>query len=154
MLFKLLALPLTLPVAGIRFCLDQVLSAAEAELGDDGPVKEALLLLQLRLEEGEISEADYVREEAELLARLREVRDYRRRQAEAAGAAPGAGGTGATGERPRVVIEVADLPLGLDGGADSGPPEGPAGGGAGAGRGPERRSRGGPAGRAGARKRR
>jgi hypothetical protein len=110
MLFKLLALPLTLSVAGVRFCLDQVLAAAEAELGDDGPVKEALLLLQLQLEEGEISEADYVRQEAELLARLREVRDYRRRQATAPGTPGATGASGATGEHPRVVIEVADIP--------------------------------------------
>jgi acyl carrier protein len=56
MLFKLLALPVSLPAAGIKFCFQQVLNAAEAELMDPAPVKEALLNLQLRLEESEITE--------------------------------------------------------------------------------------------------
>jgi hypothetical protein len=74
MLLKLLALPVTLPAAGIRFCLQQVLNAAEAELNDDAAVREALLLLSLKLEEGEISEEDFVAEEAVLMQRLRDIR--------------------------------------------------------------------------------
>lgn len=76
MLLKLLALPITAPAAGIRFCLDKVVEAAEQEWLDDAPVKEALLRLTLKLEEGEISEADYAAEEAVLLRRLREIRAY------------------------------------------------------------------------------
>jgi hypothetical protein len=77
MLLKLLALPVTAPVAGIRFCLDKVLEAAEQEWLDEAPVKEALLLLTLKLEEGEIGEEDYAEEEAALLKRLREIRAYK-----------------------------------------------------------------------------
>ena len=77
MLFKLLALPISLPAAGIKFCFQQVLNTAEKELTDDEPVKEALLLLTLKLEEGEISEEDFAREEALLHARLREIKAYR-----------------------------------------------------------------------------
>src|SRR5918996_2168357 len=77
MLFKLLALPVTLPAAGIKFCFKQVLNPAEKELTDDEPVKEALLLLTLKLEEGEIGEEEFAREEAVLHARLREIRAYR-----------------------------------------------------------------------------
>jgi hypothetical protein len=77
MLFKLLALPVTLPAAGIKFCFQQVLNTAEKELTDDEPVKEALLLLTLKLEEGEISEEEFAREEAVLHARLREIKAYR-----------------------------------------------------------------------------
>jgi len=76
-LFKLLALPVTLPAAGIKFCFQQVLNTAEKELTDDEPVKEALLLLTLKLEEGEISEEEFKREEAVLHARLREIKAYR-----------------------------------------------------------------------------
>jgi hypothetical protein len=76
-LLKLLGLPLSLPMAGLRFCLNQVLEAAEAELSDDTPVKEALLELQLHLEEGEVSEEEYVEAEAALMQRLREIRAYR-----------------------------------------------------------------------------
>lgn len=80
MLFKLLGLPLTLPAAGIKFCFQQVLNAAEAEYTDPDPVKEQLLLLQLQLEEGEITEEQYVEGETALLARLREIRAYRERK--------------------------------------------------------------------------
>jgi hypothetical protein len=81
MLFKLLGLPVTLPAAGIKFCLQQVLNAAEAELMDPAPVKEALLTLQLQLEEGEITEEEYVEHEAVLMRRLREIRAYREQRA-------------------------------------------------------------------------
>src|SRR6266536_3386761 len=81
MLFKLLGLPLTLPAAGIKFCFQQVLNAAEAELMDPAPVKEALLNLQLQLEEGEITEEEYVEAEAVLMRRLREIRSYREEKA-------------------------------------------------------------------------
>jgi hypothetical protein len=80
MLFKLLGLPLTLPAAGIKFCFQQVLNSAERELYDDEPVKEQLLLLTLKLEEGEITEDEYVEQEAFLHMRLREIRAYREAQ--------------------------------------------------------------------------
>ena len=82
MLFKLLALPVSLPAAGIKFCFQQVLNAAEAELMDPAPVKEALLNLQLQLEEGEITEDEYVEGEAALMRRLREIRAYREQKAQ------------------------------------------------------------------------
>ncbi len=56
MLFKLLAAPVTLPVSGLRFILQQLLEMAERELRDEDRIRDELLLLQLRLEEGEISE--------------------------------------------------------------------------------------------------
>ena len=54
-----------------------MLNTAEKELTDDEPVKEALLLLTLKLEEGEIDEEEFAREEAVLHARLREIKAYR-----------------------------------------------------------------------------
>jgi hypothetical protein len=77
MLLKLLGLPLSLPAAGLRFCFNQIIQAVDAELLDDAPVKEALLLLQLQLEEGEIEEDEFQEREAELFQRLREIRAYR-----------------------------------------------------------------------------
>ena len=41
-------------------------------------LREQLLLLQLRLEEGEIDEDDYAEQEAVLLARMRELRARQR----------------------------------------------------------------------------
>jgi hypothetical protein len=101
-LFKLLALPITAPAAGIRYCIDKVVEFAEHEMTDDEPVKEQLLELQLELEEGRVTEDEYAEREAVILARLREIREYRkelaRRAAEEAAPAPG--------EDRRVVIEV------------------------------------------------
>lgn len=91
MLFKLLGLPISAPVAGIRFCLDQLVEMAEQELTDDTPVREELLLLTLRLEEGEITDDAYAVEEARLMRQLREIRAYKeQRLREQAGLEPAA----------------------------------------------------------------
>jgi hypothetical protein len=111
MLLKLLALPVTLPAAGIKFCLQQVLNAAEAELNDEASTREALLLLSLKLEEGEISEEEFVAQEAALVQRLREIRARKEQQLAAQGrAGPSPGGSGVAigpGTRAQVVLEVA-----------------------------------------------
>jgi hypothetical protein len=77
-LLKLLALPVTLPAAGIRYCIEKLVDVAEAELNSTEPIKEELLRLQLALEDGEIDEDAYVAQEAVLLARLRQVREQQR----------------------------------------------------------------------------
>ncbi|TMG54559.1 MAG: hypothetical protein E6H89_02395 [Chloroflexi bacterium] len=101
-LFKLLALPITAPAAGIRYCIDKVVEFAEHELTDDGPVREQLLELQLDLEEGRVTEEEYTERETVLLARLREVREYRKQLAREAAEASAP----AVGEERTVVIEV------------------------------------------------
>ena len=80
MLLKLLTAPVTLPVSGLRFVLGRVEEMAERELYDEEQIRDDLLLLQLRLDEGEITEDEYVLEETELMARLRTAREYRRQQ--------------------------------------------------------------------------
>jgi hypothetical protein len=79
-LFKLLGLPFTIPAAGIKFVFNTLLEQAEADYYDDAPVKEALLLLNMQLEEGEIDEKGFSEREAELFLRLREIRAYREEQ--------------------------------------------------------------------------
>ncbi len=79
---KLLLLPYSLPAAGIKYCIRQVIDMAENEMQDEGAVKEQLMLLNLRLEEGEIDEAEYRRQEAPLLVRFSEIKAYRRQLAE------------------------------------------------------------------------
>jgi hypothetical protein len=79
---KLLALPYSLPAAGIRYCLNKLVEVAEAEMMDDSAVKEELLLLNLELDEGRIDEFEYRAREAPLLVRLREIREYRKQQLE------------------------------------------------------------------------
>jgi hypothetical protein len=51
--------------------------AAEEEYTDDAPIKERLLELQTLLEEGSISEEEYVEQEREILALLREIQNRR-----------------------------------------------------------------------------
>src|SRR5688500_2296528 len=76
-LFKLLGLPFSLPAAGVKFVFNQLIETAEQEMMDDGPVKEALLELQMRLEDGEIEEEEFAEQELVLFQRLREIRAYR-----------------------------------------------------------------------------
>lgn len=80
MLGALLA-PLTLPISGFKFILNQLVEMAERELLDEDRIREDLLRLQLRLEEGEITEDEYLPLEADIMARLRAAREYRERQA-------------------------------------------------------------------------
>lgn len=82
MLLKLLGLPVTLPAAGIRYCLEKVAEVAEQQMYDDSVVKEELIRLQMLLEEGEIDEAEHRAREAPLLVRLREIKQRRRQQME------------------------------------------------------------------------
>ena len=73
-------------VGGIRFVLDKLLEAAEAERSDDSSLREELLAAQMQLELGEVGEAEYAEREREILARIREVRERTRGTAPAPGA--------------------------------------------------------------------
>jgi hypothetical protein len=77
LLTNLLFFPVTGPVAGIKWSMEQVQKVVEEELTDDAPIKQELMELQMQLELGDIDDAEYVRREAELMARLREVRAWR-----------------------------------------------------------------------------
>jgi hypothetical protein len=101
-LFKLLALPITAPAAGIRYCIEKVVEYAEHELTDDEPVREQLLELQIELEEGRVTEDEYTEREAVLLARLREIRELRRQMARDAAEASDL----VDGDKRTIVVEV------------------------------------------------
>jgi gas vesicle protein GvpG len=79
LLSKILFFPISGPVAGIRWSLGKVVQVAEEELTDDTAVKEDLLALQMELEVGAIDDDEYVRREAALMERLRDVRAWRER---------------------------------------------------------------------------
>ena len=76
---KLLFFPLAGPVAGIRWSLGKVQRVVEEELVDDSPIKQELMELQMLLELGDIDDEEYGRREADLMRRLREVREWRER---------------------------------------------------------------------------
>ena len=61
----------SLLVGGLRFVLDKVATVADQELNDPERWRAELLELQLRLENGEISEAEFVEGERVVLERLR-----------------------------------------------------------------------------------
>jgi hypothetical protein len=79
LLTKVLFFPVTGPVAGIRWSLEKVLGVVEDELTDDTPVKQDLMELQMKLELGDITDAEYLRQEAVLMQRLRDVRAWKER---------------------------------------------------------------------------
>jgi len=81
MLFKLLGAPFTLPMAGMKYVFQTVADLADQELYDEGTLREQLLLLQVQLEDGDIDEDDFAEREAELLARMREIKERKRAQA-------------------------------------------------------------------------
>jgi hypothetical protein len=64
----------TLLIGSLRFVLDKVVAAAEAESQDDTSLREQLLEAQMRRELGEISEQDFTEIENDLLARIREIK--------------------------------------------------------------------------------
>jgi hypothetical protein len=76
---NILFFPVTGPVAGIKWALGKVQTVVEEELTDDTSVKQELMELQMLLELGDIDDAEYVRREAVLMQRLRDVRDWRAR---------------------------------------------------------------------------
>ena len=77
LLKHLLFWPVTGPQFLTEFSLEKVNEVVRDNLTDDTPVKEELLMLQLKLESGEIDDDEYVREEARLMAALRDVRHWR-----------------------------------------------------------------------------
>jgi hypothetical protein len=64
-------------VGGLSFVLGKVAEAVDAERDEERLLREELLSLQMRLELGEISEVDLAAGEAEILKRLREIREER-----------------------------------------------------------------------------
>jgi hypothetical protein len=67
----------SLLVGSLRFVLDKIVSAAEAESENDSSLRERLLEAQMQFELGEISEEDFAAIERDVLARIREIKGAR-----------------------------------------------------------------------------
>jgi Gas vesicle protein G len=65
----------SLLIGSLRFVLDKVVAAAEAEMQDDTALRERLLEAQMRLELGEVSDEEFRETEREILAALREIKE-------------------------------------------------------------------------------
>jgi Gas vesicle protein G len=68
----------TLLVGGIKFVLRKIVDAVEAQRNDDSVLHQELLAAQMRLELGEITQEEFSEVEADILARLREIRERQR----------------------------------------------------------------------------
>ena len=102
MLLKLLTLPISGPIAGIRYCLDKVVEVAEREMWDEEPVREQLILTNQAFEEGRMTEEEFREREAELLTRLRDIREHHKQRAREEADEAGA----AVDSQRRVVIDM------------------------------------------------
>jgi cytochrome c-type biogenesis protein CcmH/NrfG len=85
---------LMLPFTGFKSILRTLVKVAEEQYTDDAPIKEQLLHLQVELDEGTITEDEYVKKEAAILRELREIQNRKR---EMAGLPPD-DGTGLSGK--------------------------------------------------------
>ncbi|MDQ6689723.1 MAG: gas vesicle protein GvpG [Gemmatimonadota bacterium] len=88
LLTNILLAPFLGPIYGARWTLDKVDRVVREELTDDTPIKEELMALQLQLEMGEIDDPEYVRREAEIMQRLRQVREWREQFGMSTGGGP------------------------------------------------------------------
>jgi len=95
---KVLFFPITGPVAGIRWSLNKVAQVVDEELTDDSSIKNELMELQMQLELGDIDDDEYVRREADLMARLREVRAWREKLGKGVAGGPVRVGSAREGE--------------------------------------------------------
>lgn len=67
----------SLLIGSLRFVLDKIVAAADAESQDDSGLREQLLEAQMRFEMGEITEEEFGALESEVLARIREIKGAR-----------------------------------------------------------------------------
>jgi len=82
------------PFSGFNFIMRTLLKVAEEQWTDDAPLKEQLLALQVQLEDGSITEKQYLKAEAAI---LREIREVQRRKIQLAGGDPDALAGGISG---------------------------------------------------------
>ena len=67
----------SLLVGGLRFVLDKVATVVDAEMNDETTLRTRLMEASAQLEAGELTENEFVSLEADIFARLREIRRQR-----------------------------------------------------------------------------
>src|SRR6188472_1561730 len=67
----------SLMISGIRWALQTVLTAAEAEMNDDSALRDRLLEAEMQREMGEISDQEFADIEADLLRAIRDIKTRR-----------------------------------------------------------------------------
>ncbi len=69
--------PITIPAKGLFFVFEQIKEQVDAEQLDEGLVEDQLITLSLLQDLGEVSDDDYLAQEAALLERLNAIRAYK-----------------------------------------------------------------------------
>lgn len=67
----------SLMISGLKWVMKTVVTSAEAEMNDDTALREQLLEAEMRREMGEISDEEFEDLEADLLVRIREIKERR-----------------------------------------------------------------------------
>jgi hypothetical protein len=80
MLFRLLALPVSVPLAGVQWIGEKIHEQALAALNDPAEMKRQLAALEAKLDAGEIGEAEFEALENEILLKLKEASRLMRRE--------------------------------------------------------------------------
>jgi hypothetical protein len=68
----------SLIISGVRFVLDKVAAAVDTEMNDETVLRERLLDAQMRVELGEMTQAQFDELEGDIIARIREIKDRQR----------------------------------------------------------------------------
>lgn len=71
-----------LPIKSVKWILGQLHELAEKEATNEQPVMEAILESEMAFEEGRIDKPTYEAQQAELMLRLREIRELKKSMAE------------------------------------------------------------------------
>ena len=77
----------TMLIGGLRFVFDKIAATVDTELNDDTHLHDELIAAQMRVELGEMTAAQFAIFEADILVRLREIRE-RRQESDPASVAP------------------------------------------------------------------
>jgi hypothetical protein len=67
----------TVLIGGLRFVFDKIAAAVDTEMNDETHLHEQLLAAQMRVELGEMTDEEFTVFEADILARLRDIRERR-----------------------------------------------------------------------------
>jgi hypothetical protein len=65
-------------ISSVRFVLDKIVAAVDTEMNDDSVLRERLLDAQMRVELGEMSQVEFDELEADILVRIREIKERQR----------------------------------------------------------------------------
>jgi hypothetical protein len=77
LLSNLLLFPITGPIHGLKFVLEQIQAQVDAQVLDEGQVTADLMAIGLQHEMGEISDEEYAEQEAAVLEQLNAIRAYK-----------------------------------------------------------------------------